>query len=84
MISTQDSGDIFSSELPLPPHFEKIEDLTNIPSDRLQKNPLVNVIGLIRDYQPPVKTKGTGMQTNAPNHVIMLLNAQQILSVLLP
>jgi len=84
MISTQDSEEISSSELPLPPHFEKIDDLIHMPTERLQKSPLVNVIGLVKDYQPPIPTKGPGMQTNALDHVITLLNPQQISSVLLP
>ncbi len=83
-MSTQDSGEISSSELRLPPGFEKIEDIMNMPNERLQKNPLVNVIGLVKDYQPPIPTKGTGMQTSAPYHVIRLLTASQISSLLFP
>jgi hypothetical protein len=81
MISTQDSEDLSSSELPLPRDFEKIEDLMSMPTERLQKNPLVNVIGLVRDYQPPISTKGTGMLINALDHVSTSLSIQQISSV---
>jgi hypothetical protein len=80
MISTQDSEDLSSSELPLPRDFENIEDLMSMPTERLQRNPRVNVIGLVKDYQPPIPTKGTGMQNNALYHVIVI-KAQQISSV---
>jgi hypothetical protein len=60
MISTQDAEENSSLELPLPPGFEKIEDLMSMPSERLQKSPFVNVIGLVKDYQPPIPTKGSG------------------------
>ena len=71
-------------ELPLPPQFEQIEDIMRMPSERLKKSPLVNLIGLVKDYQPPIPTKGTGMKSKAPGHVITLLNLQQISSVVLP
>jgi hypothetical protein len=63
MISTQDSEETSSLELPLPPGFEKIEDLMSMPTERLQKSPLVNIIGLVKDYQPPIPTKGSGMNS---------------------
>lgn len=61
MISTQDSEENSSLELPLPPGFEKIEDLMSMPTERLQKCPLVSIIGLVKDYQPPIPTNGPGM-----------------------
>jgi protection of telomeres protein 1 len=66
MISTQDSEENSSLELPLPPQFEKIEDIMRMPSERLRKNPLLNLIGLVKDYQPPIPTKGVGMKSNVP------------------
>ncbi len=62
MIGTQDSEDGSSLELPLPPGFEKIDELMSMPTERLQKSPLVNVIGIVTDYQPPIPTKGSGMK----------------------
>jgi hypothetical protein len=53
--------EISSSELPLPPQFESIEELVSMSSDRIKKNPLVNVIGMVEDYQPPIATKGSGI-----------------------
>jgi hypothetical protein len=83
MISTPDSEENSSLELPPPPQFEKVEDIMRMPSERLRTSPLVNLIGVVKDYQPPIPTKRTGMKSNAPGHVIIILNPQQISSVLL-
>jgi hypothetical protein len=84
MISTPDSEENSSLELPPPPQFEKVEDIMRMPSERLRKSPLVNVIGLVKDYQPPIPSKGTGMKSNATGHAITLLNPEQISYVVLP
>lgn len=83
MISTPDSEENSSLELPLPPQFEKVEDIMRMPSERLRTSPLVNLIGVVKDYQPPIPTKRTGMKSNALGHVIIILNPQQISSVVL-
>jgi protection of telomeres protein 1 len=75
MISTQDSEENSSLELPLPPQFEQIEDIMRMPSERLKKSPLVNLIGLVKDYQPPIPTKGTGMKSKALGHVITFVES---------
>ncbi|KAE8447227.1 hypothetical protein EG329_010921 [Mollisiaceae sp. DMI_Dod_QoI] len=54
MIGTQDS-----SALPLPPDFMSIEGITNMASDMIKAGTPVNVIGFIKDYQPPVQTRGS-------------------------
>lgn len=55
-----------SSELirPLPPQFESVQSVFSMPSERLKQSPLVNIIALVKDYMPPIPTKGTGMMAN--------------------
>jgi hypothetical protein len=48
-------------ELPLPTGFSTIEQIRNLPSNLIKAGTMVNTIGLIKDFQPPVRTKGTGM-----------------------
>jgi hypothetical protein len=54
-------------EPPLPPRFECIQDILDMESKRLEQTPMVNVIGLVKDYQPPIQTKGKGI------HVVVYL-----------
>ena len=65
MVNTQDSLGC-SPELirPLPPQFENVQAVYSMPSERLKQSPLVNVIALVKDYMPPIPTKGTGMMAN--------------------
>jgi protection-of-telomeres protein 1 len=48
-------------EIPLPDGFSTIEQIANIPNDRLRMKPKVNVIGFIKDFQAPMRTRGTGL-----------------------
>ncbi|KAH8805697.1 hypothetical protein F5884DRAFT_800255 [Xylogone sp. PMI_703] len=57
--STVDGSQINSSERQLPQGFESIEDILNMPTPRLKTGPLVNVIGFIKDHQPPIRSRGT-------------------------
>ncbi|RFU30763.1 hypothetical protein B7463_g5584, partial [Scytalidium lignicola] len=54
-----DSSQVLASQRPLPPDFESIEDILNMPSARLKSGPLVNIIGFVKDYQPPIQSRGT-------------------------
>ncbi|KUJ09981.1 uncharacterized protein LY89DRAFT_787664 [Mollisia scopiformis] len=54
MTSTPDS-----SALPLPPDFKSIEEINNMPSETIKAGAMVNVIGFIKDFQPPVQTRGS-------------------------
>jgi hypothetical protein len=62
MIATQESVASTPPELQLPPNFESIEGLMDMPNERLKQGPFVNVIGLVKDYMPPIATKGSGMR----------------------
>lgn len=61
MASPQSSIANSSSPAQVPYQFEIVEDLLSMDNDRLRKTPLINVIGVVKDYQPPVQTKGTGI-----------------------
>ncbi|RDW94944.1 hypothetical protein BP5796_00707 [Coleophoma crateriformis] len=43
-----------------PTTFETIAALLNIPDSRLLQQPLVNVIGFVKDFRAPIKTNGMG------------------------
>lgn len=45
--------------MPLPPGFKTIEEIKNLPSDIIKAGLLVDVTGFIKDYQPPIETRGT-------------------------
>lgn len=53
-----------NEDQPLPPGFQTIEQLQNSPSDQIKGGKMVNVIGFAKDYQPPFKSKGSGMELN--------------------
>lgn len=64
MDSSQGSLPVASQEMP-PPGFVTIDQVRNLPNEKIaygsnKKVPLVNVIGLLRDFQPPRRTGGTG------------------------
>lgn len=48
------SGD--SKAPPLPPKFHTVEDSFGVPEKKF-----VNIIGIVKDYQPPFQTGGEGM-----------------------
>jgi hypothetical protein len=60
---SQASQEASFPEPPLPPRFDTIQDILEMESDRLEQTPMVNVIGLAIDYQPPIQTKGKGIHT---------------------
>lgn len=43
-----------------PEPFETIAALLEMPDSRLLQQPLVNVIGFVKDFRAPMKTKGGG------------------------
>jgi hypothetical protein len=49
-----------SLELALPPPFEPIQVIKDMSNERLNQRAMVHVIGIVKDYQPPILTKGTG------------------------
>ncbi|KXJ93066.1 hypothetical protein Micbo1qcDRAFT_232697 [Microdochium bolleyi] len=55
-------GDGESTELSLPKQFAKIQDILN---GEIRVNSMVNVIGIIRDYRPPMRSRGSGKFTPA-------------------
>lgn len=56
VVSSQSSPDEYEP----PEGYERIEDILQMESKRLSSQPLVNVIGIVRDFQPPVKTRREG------------------------
>lgn len=49
-----------ASALPLPPGFHTIEEIKNMPSERVRAENFFNVIGFVKDFQAPMKCqKGT-------------------------
>jgi protection-of-telomeres protein 1 len=59
-MSTQEVSEPSSSAPVLPPGFRTIEDIQGLPSDKIRAGEMVSVIGFIKDYQPPIRTKGPG------------------------
>ncbi|APA11252.1 hypothetical protein sscle_07g060220 [Sclerotinia sclerotiorum 1980 UF-70] len=50
------------SEMAIPSGFHTVEQIKNLdilPGGTVKKQ-FVNVIGFVMDYQPPIKTRGTG------------------------
>lgn len=58
--SAMESSQLPGSQRALPSGFEYINDIMNMPSSRLKAGALVNVIGFVMDYQPPIRSRGTG------------------------
>ncbi|KAH7418995.1 hypothetical protein BKA64DRAFT_649839 [Cadophora sp. MPI-SDFR-AT-0126] len=54
-MSTQDS----SPAEPLPSGFTTIADIKNLPNEQLVAKVAVNVIGFVKDFMPPTRTRGT-------------------------
>jgi hypothetical protein len=42
----------------LPSGFKSIEEIQNVPNDQIKAGTLVSVIGFVKDYQPPMQTRG--------------------------
>lgn len=60
MAAVEGSSQEAIQQLPVPATFQTVESIIELTSEQLQRKPLVNVIGVIKDYQPPIKTNGTG------------------------
>lgn len=45
---------------PLPEGFMSIEDIQSLPNQQIRDGRLVNLIGFVKDYQPPIQTRGSG------------------------
>ena len=55
-------GSLPATSVPLvPPGFLTIAQIQNLPNDAISSGNFVSVVGLVKDYQPPFKTLGTGM-----------------------
>lgn len=70
-------------EMPLPVGFDTVENLKKLeilPNGNLKKQ-FVNVIGFVMDYQPPMKTRGTGKQFINKFLLSRLILFMQILNV---
>lgn len=52
------TGDGSASSLALP---SSITSMKSILGEEVEPRQLVNIIGLVKDFSPPVKTRGTGM-----------------------
>jgi protection-of-telomeres protein 1 len=46
----------------VPQGFKTIEEIQNLPNEDLKKQILVSVIGFVKDFRPPVPTRGTSMK----------------------
>lgn len=60
-MGSQDNSEPPSSGPVLPPGFLSIENILNLPSDKVRTGAMVSVIGFVKDFQPPIPTRGTGM-----------------------
>jgi protection-of-telomeres protein 1 len=52
--------DPFQGEVPLPTGFSTIEKIQHLPSNLIKAGTMINVIGFVKDFQAPLRTKGTG------------------------
>jgi hypothetical protein len=52
-----------SKSLPaVPSGFKTIEEIQNLPNEDIKNQIKISVIGFVKDFQPPVPTRGTGMK----------------------
>lgn len=65
-------------DLALPP---SITSLKSILGEEVAPRQLVNIIGLAKDFCPPVKTRGTGMSAYPPRQD-MLCRCDRVVTVL--
>ena len=49
-----------TEDTPLPVGFLTIEQIRNLSNDEIKSGSLVSVIGIVKDYQAPMQTAGTG------------------------
>lgn len=52
---------------------KSIKSIREILDEKVAPNQLIDIIGLVRDFRPPVITGGTGMLTSAPSLVIRVV-----------
>jgi protection-of-telomeres protein 1 len=57
MGSTMDSSE---GELPLPTGFLSIEQIKNLPDSQIKNGAMQNVIGFVKDFRSPFRSKGPG------------------------
>jgi hypothetical protein len=57
-----------SSAPSLPSGFLTIEGIQSIPSEKVKAGTMVNLIGFVKDYQPPIPTRGTGTLSSLRSH----------------
>lgn len=60
MASATDPSRIADGDRPLRDRVESIQDVLDMSTERLKSAPLVTVIGVLLDYQPPIQTRGKG------------------------
>jgi len=60
MSDLQSQPPISSSEMGLPLGFKSIREILDMPNEQLKAKAFVNVIGFVKDYQPPIATRGSG------------------------
>ncbi|CZS94473.1 uncharacterized protein RCO7_10094 [Rhynchosporium graminicola] len=48
-----------SQALALPPGFKTIMEIRDLPHDQLVRKVLVSLVGIVKDFQPPMQTSGT-------------------------
>lgn len=49
-------------EPPLPPGFLSIQDIRNLPNEKIAAKIMIkNIVGFVKDFRPPIPTRGTGM-----------------------
>ncbi|KAG0649024.1 Protection of telomeres 1 [Hyphodiscus hymeniophilus] len=59
MESSQISDPRPSPDIVLPPGFLSVKQIQELPSTALKNGNLINVLGFVKDFQPPFKTSGT-------------------------
>ena len=53
-------GTLPSSITTLPEGFMSIQQIQELPNEKIQRNTIVNVIGLATDFQAPIQSRGSG------------------------
>lgn len=53
-------GTMTGSGVILPDGFVSIQQILELPNDKIRQNCQVNVIGLVTDFQAPIQSKGSG------------------------
>lgn len=60
MRNTPSEGVISSTAEALPDGFMSIRQIQELPPERIKQSALVNVIGLVTDFQAPIQSNGSG------------------------